>query len=208
MVFVERTVMNQSKNDDEPSMEEILASIRKIISDDQSEAKNNNISPAAAKNTDKDLSLDGQSGTAESPEILELTEVVEESEPSVQEDVSQSIRVEEAELKDAGAIERSEASVLKVEQVSSAETSEIDPLQEEHLIDSGAMVAATASISNLAAVIEEGRDKTALGDANRTIEDLVKELLRPMVKDWLDNNLPNLVERLVRKEIERLTRNR
>ncbi len=62
MVFVERTVMNQSKNDDEPSMEEILASIRKIISDDQSEAQNNNISPTAAKNTDKDLSLDGQSG--------------------------------------------------------------------------------------------------------------------------------------------------
>ncbi len=134
--------------------------------------------------------------------------MVEGSEPSVQDDVSQTITVEEAELKDAGVIERSEASVLKVEQVSSAETSEIDAVQEEHLIDSGAMVAATASLSNLAAVIEEGRDKTALGDANRTIEDLVKELLRPMVKDWLDNNLPNLVERLVRKEIERLTRNR
>lgn len=40
----------------------------------------------------------------------------------------------------------------------------------------------------------------------RTIEDLVKEILRPMLKDWLDKNLPGIVERLVKAEIERVSR--
>ncbi|MCX5493837.1 DUF2497 domain-containing protein [Kaistia dalseonensis] len=43
---------------------------------------------------------------------------------------------------------------------------------------------------------------------SRTIEDLVKEVLRPMLKNWLDTNLPPLVERLVRDEIERVSRGR
>jgi cell pole-organizing protein PopZ len=39
-----------------------------------------------------------------------------------------------------------------------------------------------------------------------TLEDLVKEMLRPMLKTWLDDNLPSMVERLVRAEIERVSR--
>ena len=42
----------------------------------------------------------------------------------------------------------------------------------------------------------------------QTIEDLVREMLRPMLKTWLDDNLPGLVERLVRAEIERVSRGR
>ena len=42
----------------------------------------------------------------------------------------------------------------------------------------------------------------------RTIEDLVRDMLRPMLKTWLDDNLPGLVERLVRAEIERVSRGR
>ena len=42
----------------------------------------------------------------------------------------------------------------------------------------------------------------------RTIDDLVKDMLRPMLKTWLDDNLPGLVERLVRAEIERVSRGR
>ena len=40
----------------------------------------------------------------------------------------------------------------------------------------------------------------------KTLEDLVREMLRPMLKAWLDDNLPTLVERLVRAEIERVSR--
>jgi cell pole-organizing protein PopZ len=42
----------------------------------------------------------------------------------------------------------------------------------------------------------------------RTLEDLVREMLRPMLKAWLDDNLPGMVERLVRAEIERVSRGR
>ncbi|MEA2977781.1 MAG: uncharacterized protein QOF19_3301 [Alphaproteobacteria bacterium] len=42
----------------------------------------------------------------------------------------------------------------------------------------------------------------------RSIEDLVQDMLRPMLKDWLEDNLPSLVERLVRAEIERVSRGR
>jgi len=47
---------------------------------------------------------------------------------------------------------------------------------------------------------------TVLSNNARTLEDLVKEMLRPMLKEWLDRNLPPMVERLVEREIVRLTR--
>lgn len=49
---------------------------------------------------------------------------------------------------------------------------------------------------------------TVLSNNARTLEDLVKEMLRPMLKSWLDDNLPSLVERIVKVEIERVSRSR
>jgi cell pole-organizing protein PopZ len=49
---------------------------------------------------------------------------------------------------------------------------------------------------------------TVLSNNARTLEDLVKEMLRPMLKSWLDDNLPGLVERIVKAEIERVSRGR
>jgi cell pole-organizing protein PopZ len=49
---------------------------------------------------------------------------------------------------------------------------------------------------------------TVLVQNARTLEDLVREMLRPLLKAWLDDNLPLLVERLVRAEIERVSRGR
>jgi uncharacterized protein len=49
---------------------------------------------------------------------------------------------------------------------------------------------------------------TVLVQNSRTLEDLVRELLKPMLKAWLDDNLPGMVERLVRSEIERVSRGR
>jgi uncharacterized protein len=50
--------------------------------------------------------------------------------------------------------------------------------------------------------------QTVLSNNARTLEDLVKEMLRPLLKTWLDDNLPNLVEKIVRAEIERVSRGR
>jgi uncharacterized protein len=49
---------------------------------------------------------------------------------------------------------------------------------------------------------------TVLVQNARTLDDLVREMLRPMLKAWLDDNLPNMVERMVRAEIERVSRGR
>jgi len=45
-----------------------------------------------------------------------------------------------------------------------------------------------------------------LGTGQRTIEELVRDMLRPLLKEWLDSNLPSLVERVVRDEVDRLVR--
>jgi hypothetical protein len=66
---------------------------------------------------------------------------------------------------------------------------------------SGSTVSAVESAFNTLAA-------TVLSNNARTLEDLVKEMLRPMLKSWLDDNLPNLVERIVKAEIERVSRGR
>jgi uncharacterized protein len=62
----------------------------------------------------------------------------------------------------------------------------------------------SASVSGAFSLLSE----TVKPAQPQTVEDLMKEMLRPMLKTWLDDNLPSLVERLVRAEIERVTRSR
>lgn len=68
------------------------------------------------------------------------------------------------------------------------------------LLSPMADAAVSASFGDLA--------NTLLSGQARTLEDLVKDMLRPMLKAWLDTNLPPLVEKLVRDEIERVSRGR
>ena len=71
------------------------------------------------------------------------------------------------------------------------------------LVSPAAAVAASASVEALVRTLTRERT-TATHRGGPTIEDLVREEVRPLLKDWLDNHLPPLVERLVRTEIERL----
>lgn len=48
--------------------------------------------------------------------------------------------------------------------------------------------------------------RTILSQNPRTLEDLVRDMMRPMVRSWLDQNLPRIAERLVKQEIERISR--
>ena len=74
------------------------------------------------------------------------------------------------------------------------------PPMAEHIISSATAAAVDSAFNALA--------HTVLVQNAKTLEDLVKEMLRPMLQHWLDNNLPTLVERLVRQEIERVARGR
>ncbi|MFG1423409.1 DUF2497 domain-containing protein [Roseixanthobacter liquoris] len=62
------------------------------------------------------------------------------------------------------------------------------------------------SVDAVVAAAFESLGDMVLPSHERTVEDLVKEILRPMLKEWLDANLPAIVERLVRAEIERVSR--
>lgn len=74
------------------------------------------------------------------------------------------------------------------------------PAPDRALISNDTIAAVDSAFNTLA--------HTVIGQNARTLEDLVKEMLRPMLKSWLDDNLPGLVERIVRAEIERVSRGR
>jgi cell pole-organizing protein PopZ len=61
-----------------------------------------------------------------------------------------------------------------------------------------------AALSQLAAL--SSRPGLGIGNGQLTIEEMVRDLLRPMLRDWLDANLPGMVERLVKDEIGRMVR--
>ena len=74
------------------------------------------------------------------------------------------------------------------------------PAPDRALISSETVKAVDSAFNTLA--------HTVIGQNARTLEDLVREMLRPMLKSWLDDNLPGMVERIVRAEIERVSRGR
>ena len=73
------------------------------------------------------------------------------------------------------------------------------------VLDAGLVSSATAAAVDGAF---NSLAQTVIGQNARTLEDLVREMLRPILKNWLDDNLPGLVERIVRAEIERVARGR
>jgi hypothetical protein len=74
------------------------------------------------------------------------------------------------------------------------------PPQPQQILSRSTVSAVESAFNTLA--------NTVLSNNARTLEDLVKEMLRPMLKSWLDDNLPGLVERIVKAEIERVSRGR
>jgi hypothetical protein len=75
-----------------------------------------------------------------------------------------------------------------------------EPPSDRALISNETIAAVDSAFNSLA--------HTVIGQNARTLEDLVREMLRPMLKSWLDDNLPSMVERIVRAEIERVSRGR
>jgi cell pole-organizing protein PopZ len=189
--------MSEPKPQQEPSMEEILASIRRIISEDGSAAG------AEAKPAEPE---------PEPPkaDVLELTEVVEEEpEAAAPEPVEPPEEpAAEIELRDEEpAPEPPEMRIVPPAPPPQQQPQPEPAAEIQGLIGPGAAAAATSVLTSLVQAVDASRGGTPIGHGNRTIEDLVKDVMRPMIKDWLDANLPRLVERLVRKEIERLSHN-
>lgn len=206
--------MAQSAKAQEPSMEEILASIRRIIADDDAAkpaAKPEPVKPAAAakpapvapppapaaSNSQDDI--DAMFGSAEpelepeppvpepEPDILDLTEAMaqpmQKPEPVFRVDVADDVVFKDV----APEPPRPPAPRMP---------SPID----QSLMSATTTAAVDSAFNTLAHTVMVGN--------SRTLDDLVREMLRPMLKAWIDDNLPTMVERLVRAEIERVSRGR
>ena len=76
----------------------------------------------------------------------------------------------------------------------------------DSLISPSTANASTSAMAKLArASVAEPRD-TGSGFGDLSVEKLLRDLLTPMLKDWLDQNLPAIVERVVEQEVKRLAR--
>lgn len=71
------------------------------------------------------------------------------------------------------------------------------------VVSSPTAAASTDVLAQLAKAILDRRDM-AVGAQSATLEGMVREMLRPLLKEWLDRNLPYLIERLVKREIDQM----
>ena len=178
-------------------MEEILASIRRIIADDQEGGAKPAPAPPAPQ-TAKAGPVSAPASFAPAEEdVLDLGEVATPVARAPSLDLEhEDIGYRDVAEMDFDAVEPDEA---PPQQPEPALRFEPEPVP-ERLISSRTDTTVSGSFNMLA--------HTVLTHNARTLEDLVRDMLRPMLKSWLDENLPTLVERLVRAEIERVTRGR
>ena len=71
------------------------------------------------------------------------------------------------------------------------------------ILSGSTQTASTDPLQELAKALLNRRD-IAIGSRDMTLEGLIREVLRPLLKEWLDENLPYLIERLVKKEIDHM----
>ncbi|MSP41776.1 MAG: DUF2497 domain-containing protein [Alphaproteobacteria bacterium] len=200
---------NQQDGQPEPTMEEILSSIRRIISDDDQPSD----APAAAKaaapapkaaapaesDPFDDIDIEAEAESEPEPaeeDVLELTQVVNEDGSVTGIDEI----VEEAE---ADAEPEPEPAFEDDFVAAQSPGESIPPAPSEPPImgDAAAHLAAAA----LNQLVVEMPKFIGIGQG-LTLEEITKELLRPMLKQWLDAYLPGTVERLVQEEIALVSR--
>jgi hypothetical protein len=222
--------MNQAAKAQEPSMEEILASIRRIIADDDA-AK----SPPAAPEPPKASPVAAaplRPVAPPAPPPAPAFVPVPAAEPSVHETALDEMLAElnATPAPVADPAEEMASDVLDLTEAMAAPAGPSAPgfrtidgqsdivfedspperfaepddrfseRSQRSLMSSATSAAVDSAFNSLA--------HTVLVQNARTLEDLVKEMLQPLLKSWLDDNLPGLVERLVKAEIERVSRGR
>lgn len=172
----------------EPTMEEILASIRRIISEDDAPPEAEAAAPEAIPLPEPEADYPNY----DDDDVLELTETVDTPAP-----------IETVGDLDVYSPPRApEPEPFYAPEPEPAYTPPPAPVAADEPLVSAATASAAASIfGQLSATV-------AMPAAGRTLEDVVRELLRPLLKDWLDTHLTGIVEAKVAEEVERITRGR
>ena len=202
-----------SDTEQEPSMEEIIASIRRIISDDEDQTKTDETQPAVEEETVQEETVQ--------EETVQDEIVVPVEEPLPTEELTASPPVddeddEDDEVLDLTDMDAADPEPLFEEQAYQAPVSEApspQPIQppisapteeKESLVSTPQATETMDEFARLGNKLYEDVQELPIGNGAVTLEGLVRELIRPMLKEWLDQHLPITVERLVREEIERL----
>lgn len=205
-------------------MEEILASIRRIISEDDAPAE----TAAAPAQTDGEPQPEAQptpveaeaepvssalmdeTPSTEEPaaseeDVLELTETYEAPAAESIGDLDVSPAEDEVEPFPA---EAASESVVASEPEPPADTTSFDaPETYDPLVGDSAAASAASAFAGLASSLRKPEPMESSTPSGPTLDELARALLRPMLKEWLDANLPGIVEAQVRKEVERIARN-
>jgi cell pole-organizing protein PopZ len=186
----------------EPSMEEILASIRRIISDDETLRPSEPDEPVSSplKNVLDIAELHVSPLIASSPNESVLGpwsrgEAVLDDWHS-EDEVGDGLNTRHEPEEPAPAL--AQVAVPKSPPTAAASVAAIEPATDDLLLSNETNASVSGAFDRLSASLKPSQPQT--------VEDLMKEMLRPMLKAWLDDKLPSLVERLVRDEIERVTR--
>ena len=194
-----------SDTEQEPSMEEILASIRRIISDDDKE-----LEAATQENEEgqevKDELLEEDMGAIPEPEAQPepAAEVIDDDDDDIldltdMEAADPEPLFEEQAYKEA----EPEPTVSPVSPTPPPQPAPSTPTPAT-LVSPPQAGEARVSFERLTDKLNEDYSELPIGNGAVTLEGLTRELVRPMLKEWLDQHLPMTVERLVREEIERL----
>lgn len=179
------------------SMEEILQSIKRIIAEEGEPAQAAPAAPAPAPAEEKPAPFGS--------DVLELTDMIEPApaaEPAPVTDAFDALFAAEP----APAIEP------MPEMNSDFPAPEEEPsIVEDSLLSEQALHASANALKNLAnlgsgAPVSAPSSATPGFRSGQTVEDLVVEALKPMLKEWLDANLPGIVDRKVQREVERISR--
>jgi cell pole-organizing protein PopZ len=180
-----------SDNTQEPTMEEILASIRRIISEDDPPAETE-AGPAAAPPVEEPAAPEPISALAQDDddeEPLVLEDEIELTEP-YEEPVELDITPQTDDLE-----------VLPPRSYEPPPASGPPPAYNEPLVS-------RPQASSVASSFDALERTVMMPPGGRSLEDVVREMLRPMLKAWLDENLPSIVEAQVAAEVERIARQR
>ena len=198
-----------SDTEQEPSMEEILASIRRIISDDDKE-----LEAATQENEEgqevKDELLEEDMGAIPEPEAQPepAAEVIDDDDDDIldltdMEAADPEPLFEEQAYKEAEPEPEPEPLVSPVSPTPPPQPAPSTPAPAT-LVSPPQAGEARVSFERLTDKLNEDYSELPIGNGAVTLEGLTRELVRPMLKEWLDQHLPMTVERLVREEIERL----
>lgn len=195
-------------------MEEILASIRRIISEDEAPAETGAAAtpgPALATEDEAEAApppalMDEtpslQHADAPEEDILELTDEAPAAESIGDLDVSAS----EPDPFPMDEPVRSESVFDTPVEVHVPEHPSVPTPSYDSLVGDSAAASAASAFAGFASTLRKPDPMEPSTGSGPTVDELARALLRPMLKDWLDANLPAIVEAQVRKEVERIAR--